>query len=166
MVPLFISLNVTNLLLLGAAFVLGLVAAGAGGQADALRALHVNLGIFAGLLAIFVHCATFTYFMATTKWLQAATDKADLDRARFVTDARRRKSKTLALCMAAVAVTMLAAFTGAGRDRAVAPHWPTPLHLAMAVVTLAVNALCTLALYRHVRRRRRLMAEALAILNA
>ena len=122
--------------------------------------------LFAGLLAIFVHSVTFTYFMATTKWLQAATDKADLDPVRFVTDARRRKSRALALCMAAVVATMLAAFTGAGADMAASPHWPTPLHLAMAVTAVAANLLCTLALYRHVRGRGRLMDEAIAILNA
>ncbi len=165
MISLFLGLHTANLLLLSLAFGLGLFAVDPAQQPTAVYGYHQALGIGAGLMATLVHMAVFVYFMATTKWLEAATDKADLDATRFIAPSLSRKARVFAVAMAAIVITMLTMFAGAGADPAARPLWPGEVHLVMAALAIMVNLASAMAEYHYIRAQSSLMDEALAILN-
>lgn len=166
MISLFLGLSTANILLLLIAFGLGLSATDGQQAPTGLYAFHISMGIASGLMATLTHIAVYTYFMATTKWLGAATDKADLDPQRFVAPAAARKAKALVLVMAAITATMLAMFAGAGGDPTMTnPWWPGGVHLTMGLVALGANVLGAAFEFPLICRQRRSMDEALVILN-
>ena len=126
MIPLFLGLTLANLLMLSGAFALGLAARHLGDGADAYAA-HLAMGLGAALGTAMTHCVVYTYFMATTKWLEAASDKAGLDRQRFVLQAKAAKSRSFRFVMLAILSTMVTAFGGAAT--VTVPGWPAHLHI-------------------------------------
>lgn len=169
MIPLFLGLQAANHLLLLIAFGAGLwfseFRGGAAGGSD-WHGYHVGLGIMAGLFCTFAHVGTYMYFMATFKWLRAATEKAGLDPRRFAQPARRNKSRSFPLMMGAIAATMLAMFAGAAADPTAGAWWPGQVHLVVAAAAIAINFAAAARLFMLVREQGRLMDGALAILNA
>jgi hypothetical protein len=165
MIPLFIGLSAANLLLLLAVFGLGFFAVDSAHHATALYTYHISLGIAAGLMATLTHLAFYTYFMATSRGLVAATDKANLPRERYAIPAFTGKRRALPVAMAAVMLTMLAMFAGAGADSTMRPWWPTEVHLTAAGIALAANALGAAVELAMIRAQGRLMDGALAELN-
>lgn len=166
MISLYLGLSTANLLLLTMAFGLGLFATDAAHEPTPLFAVHITIGITSGLMAMVTHVGAYTYFMATAKWLQAATDKADLDTAHFVAPALTRKTRVLAAAGAAITVTMLAMFAGAAADPTMPNPWPGGIHLTLAMAALLTNLVVTIVVFPQIRRQGLLMDEALAILNA
>ncbi len=166
MIPLFLGLSAANILVLGLTFGAGLLAAG---PATALPssgyAFHITIGIAAGLMTTLTHTAVYTYFMATSKWLQAATDKADLDPTVFVAPAKSRKHRILSTVIAALVITILTMFAGAAADPTAQPWLPSIIHMLMGLTTLAVNLLAAVAQFPLVQQQGRLIDQALAILN-
>lgn len=165
MKSLFLGLHAANLLLLLVTFILGLLAIDGDARPTSMYTVHLAMGIGAGLMATAAHIATYMYFMATTKWLHAATDKAGLDIARFVKPAAANKSRVFTLIMAAIMITMLTMFAGAGADPTMVALWPGEVHLVMAATTIAANLIAALYEYRYIGRQAALMDEALAILT-
>lgn len=165
MIPLFLGLTVANVTLLAAVFIMGLSAIDIEGGATAWYAYHVAAGIATGLVAVLTHVVVYTYFMATTKWLAAATDKVGLDEQRFVRPAQRRKSRQFAVMMAVVGVTMLTMFAGAGADSTLSPLWPAQVHLVLAMIAIAANVLAALVEYQLINAQGALMDHALAQVN-
>jgi phosphatidylglycerophosphate synthase len=167
MVPLFLGLTAANLIVLGITFAVGLGAIDAGGEPTRAYDVHLPLGFGAGLLVLLTHISVYTYFMATTKWLAAATDKGNLDRARFIVEPARRKRRAFVMSMSAIGLVMIAMFAGAGADSTMArPLWPGEVHLALGALALAGNAFVALGQYRVIRLQGRTMDEALGVLNA
>ncbi|MEX0776369.1 MAG: hypothetical protein WD042_11750 [Phycisphaeraceae bacterium] len=164
MITLFLGLTAANLLLLSGVFVLGWTTAGAGSGGD-LYAYHVGLGVGAGLMVALVHVTVYTYFMATSKWLAAAAEKANLDPQQFVAPARRRKSRAFPLMLAPVVLTMLAMFAGAGADPMFRPLWPIQTHLVMVLAAMLANAVAAILEYRLIRAQSQCIDQTLAILN-
>ncbi len=162
MIPLFLGLTLANLLMLSGAFALGLAARHLGDGADAYAA-HLAMGLGAALGTAMTHCVVYTYFMATTKWLEAASDKAGLDRQRFVLQAKAAKSRSFRFVMLAILSTMVTAFGGAATDTV--PGWPAHLHITLASVAILTNGLCARAEWLLIRARQALMDEALARIN-
>src|SRR5689334_4317384 len=115
MPTLFLGLTAANLLLLSMVFGLGLFATDAG-KPTSLYSYHISLAIAAGLMTLLAHLAVYTYFMATSRWLQAATDKANLDPQTYAAPALAGKRRVFPLAMAAIIFTMLTMFAGAGAD--------------------------------------------------
>jgi hypothetical protein len=165
MIPLFLGLSAANLLLLAIVFGLGLFAVDPAGKATTMYGYHLVMGFAAGLLTALAHLAVYTYFMATSKWLNAAADKAGLDPARYVSPALARKRRVLPVALGAIGVTMLAMFAGAAADPTVRPWWPAEVHLATAALAIAANALGALMEYRLIRDQGALMDLALAVFN-
>lgn len=161
----FLGLHLANLLMLATVFAAGVLAKVAGVDAAPWLPVHMALAIFASLLAALAHVATFTYFMATTNWLTAATAKADLDTGRFVVSARAQKQRVLVWALAAVAATMLAMFVWPGGGPDAGARWTGPAHLVLAYLALAVNLVAAMAQYGHLRARGRMMDQVLTILN-
>ena len=165
MISLFLGLSTANLLLLTMVLGLGLFATDAAHAPTPLFAVHITLGIASGLMALLTHVGIYTYFMATAKWLQAATDKADLDASHFVAPALSRKMRVLAASGAAITVTMLTMFAGAAADPTMPNLLPGGVHMMLAVATLATNLVVAIVQFPHIRQQGLLMDEALAILN-
>jgi len=166
MISLFLGLSTANLLLLTMALGLGLFATDGAHVPTSLFTVHITIGIASGIMTLVTHIGTYTYFMATSKWLQAATDKADLDPARFVAPALARKTRVLAASGAAIAVTMLTMFAGAASDPTMPNPWNSGIHMAMAMATLMINLVAAIVQFPQVRQQGLLMDQALAILNA
>jgi hypothetical protein len=164
MIPLFLGLTLANLLLLGIVFALGFTAV-EGAKPSHMYAYHITLGIASGLLTAFAHVSIYMYFMATSKWLRAATEKAGLDPAAYAAPALVNKRRVLPMMMIPIAMTMLAMFAGAASDPTVNPWWPGELHMGVAAIAIAANALCAMGEYRLIRAQGRLMDEALAVVN-
>lgn len=165
MIPLFLGLSVANVAVLCVVFGLGLGAVDAEGGATGPYAQHVAMGIAAGFLATGTHLATYTYFMATARWLQAATDKAGLDERRFVFPALERKKRALKVVMVALSVTMLTMFAGGGADPTAHPWFPGGLHLMLAVAAVGVNLIAAWVEFGLIRQQGAVMDEVLWILN-
>lgn len=167
MIPLFLGLHAANLIVMSIVFVLGLGAtSGPEHRPTDLYAYHLAMGLAAGLLTTLAHLTVYTYFMGTSKWLHAAADKAGLDLHRFVVPAQQRKKYSLRYAMAAIVLTMVTMFAGAGADPTVHPLWPAEAHLALAAITILGNAFCAVGEYRLIRQQGRLMDDALAVVNA
>ena len=148
MVSIFLGLTTANLLVLCGVFGLGLFAVGADGRPSDWYGLHVGIGIGAGLLTVLTHLAVYTYMMATTKWLAAATDKAGVAVSRWVAPARERKRRSLPLVMGPIVITMCTMFAGAAADPTVNPWWSGQVHMAIGMAAIVVNGLCAFLEYR------------------
>jgi hypothetical protein len=166
MTSLFIGMTVANLLLLCTVFGMGLGVIGADGKPTGIYAYHISLAIAAAFVTLGTHTGVFMYFMATCKWLQAATDKAALDVKRFVTPAIENKRRVFACLMAPIVMVMLASFAGAGADRTLSPLWSPTVHLGVAAVAIVVNAFAAMLEFKFIKAQGRLMDDALAILNS
>src|SRR4051812_32198280 len=110
MVPLFLCLTALNLMCLTAAIALGYAVGGTprGGW-------HIFAGAAAALVCCGVHCVVFTYFAATSKWVQHAVAVKRLD-ASLARPTRSFRAQAFPACMAAIAAAGLAAFAGAAAD--------------------------------------------------
>ncbi len=164
MTSLFAGLTAANLIVLLITFALGL-SADATAAGDRLYPIHMAMGFAAGIMVLLTHLATYMYFMATTKWLAAASDKVNLDFEQFVRPAEKRKRRVFAVVMSAIVLTMLAMFAGAGADPAVNSLWPTQVHLMMAALAIAINILCAAGEYQHIRAQGQLMDDAIEQVN-
>ena len=164
MISLFLGLSTGNVLLLGLTMTLGWFATDAH-TPTSLYVFHITIGIAAGLMATLTHTAVYMYFMATSRWLQAATNKANLDPSRFVNPAMARKHRVLGVAMAAITMTVLTLFSGAAADPTVQPWLPANIHMAMGLATLMVNLIAAVAQFPLVRQQSLLMDQTLSILN-
>jgi hypothetical protein len=172
MIPLFLGLQIANHLLLLIVFGTGLwfsEVQGGPWAAEAgesgLYGFHVATGIAAGLFCAMAHVAVYMYFMATYKWLWAATEKAGLDPQRYVAPAKRRKSQSFPVVMGAIVMTMAAMFAGAGADPSGGAWWPRQAHLIVAAAAIGANLIAALREFVLIRQQQHLMDDALAVLN-
>lgn len=165
MIPLFIGMTLANLLLLCGVFGLGLFVVGADEKTTSVYAYHISLAIAAAFVTLATHVGTYMYFMATSRWLQAATDKVGLEPRRFAAPALDNKRRSLPCIMMPILAMMAAAFAGAGADRTLAPIWRPEYHLAAGVIAIAVNIFAAMLEFKLIKAQGALMALALAILN-
>jgi len=164
MIPLFIGLTAANLILLCAVFIIGLLTPGVD-KPTWLYPYHLSLGIAAGMVTLAAHLAVYMYFMATARWLQAATDKANLNPHDFAAPALAGKRRVLPWVMGAIGAVMLAMFSGAAADPTVNPWWPGEVHMAVGAIAIVANAFCAVVEFRKIKAQGKLMDDALAILN-
>jgi hypothetical protein len=159
MIRLFIVLTLVNLLLLCAAGILG-YAARAG---YAVTPWHILAGAMAALACCGVHCVVFTYFAATSKWVQHAISVKHLDPS-LAAPTRSFKAQAFPAAIFAIAVTFLAAFIGAAADNYHGP-WHARHHV-LAVASLATNVGVALVEYRAIDRNARLIDTILARISS
>ena len=155
MIPLFLGLTALNLLCLSAAAALG-YAYGGGDRAQ----WHMLVGAAATLVCCAVHCVVFTYFSATSKWVQHAVLVKALDPS-LSAPTRSFKAHAFPAAMAAIAAALLAAFSGAYVD-AYRFHGATAApHRLLAWGALAVNAGAAFIEYRAIASNGRLIDTVL-----
>ena len=163
MISVVIGLSAANLLLLIGVWCLGLTFAGSA-RGDALYTLHVTLAILASLMSILVHVAVFTYFMATTKWLTAAADKAALAADDYILPSQRRKSRALICLMGAFVAMLITVLAGAAADTT-GRGWVSQIHMWLGALTIAVNLVAAIGEYHLVAHQGRLLHRAATILG-
>lgn len=167
MIPLFLGLTFANLTILLITFGMGLLAVDRALQRPTwVFEYHLWIGFVAGLMSLLTHIAVFMYFMATSRWLRAACEKAGLSLQTFVEPALKRKTSALMAAMSAIGVTMLTMFAGGGVLHPTRPLWPAEAHLTLATVTITVHILCALVQFRLIRAQSHLMDSALEKVNA
>lgn len=165
MISLFLGLSTANILLMSIVFGLGLFAVDGGDQATEGYRHHVTLGIASGFMAGATHLGVYMYFMATSKWLGAACDKANLNPTNYVRPALEHKKRVLKVVLLAIGVTMLAMFAGAGTDPTMGRQWSSSWHLVLAVLALGTNLVCAVLEYPRIRQQGALMDSALEKVN-
>ena len=157
MIPLFIGLTLVNLLTFGVAAALGYLSS----SGHDVRGWHILAGAMAGLVACAVHCIVFTYFVATAKWIQHAVLVKNLD-AGFVTPTRSFKAQAFPAAMLAIAVSLIAVFSGAARDTGMLSR---PWHQVIAISAFAINFLVAFVEYRAIGRNGRLIDSMLTTIE-
>ncbi len=166
MISLFLGLSAANIIMLTIVFGLGMSATDAQGQPTAIFPFHITFAIAAGFMTLLTHTAVYTYFMATTRWLQAACDKAALGTHRFVAPALTRKNRGLVIVMIAIATTIATMFVGAAVDPTMpGTGVPGGVHLAMAVLTILVNLAAAACQFPLIQQQSRLIDDALTHVN-
>ncbi len=165
MIRMFAGLTAANLILLLIVFGLGL-SVNATDAATRMYPMHMAMGFAAGLMVLLAHLSVFMYFMATSKWLAAASVKVGIADERFIVPAQTNKRRAFGFAMAAIVITMLTMFAGAGADPTLGRLWPAEVHLIFACVTIAANVIAAMGEYRLIRGEGQLMDQALGILQA
>ena len=160
-----LGLSAANIILLAMAFTVGLSALDVESGAMTVYSTHIAIGIACGLMCALTHVAIFTYFMATSKWLQAAVDKGGMQYNDFVAPSLSRKIRVLAAGLVAIGGTLAAMIGGAGCDPTVNILWPAGIHLALAISAIIINIIVALIELRLVSDQVKLIDKALIILN-
>ncbi len=129
--------------------------------------MHMLLGMGTGLLCFAAHIIVFMYFMATSRWIQAATDKANLKQLQYAEPALKHKTQAFALAMIAILSTMLTMIAGASTDVPLgsAPLIPPTVHMGIAMVMIATNGYIALRQFKIIQMQKKLMDDVLHILN-
>src|SRR5436305_221802 len=108
MIPLFLGITAFNLLALSITLALGYgVSTG-----HPWGTYHQLCGVLSTIVCCGVHCVVFTYFMATSKWIQHAVMVKKLDAA-LTAPTRSFKAHAFPAALLAMATVCLAAFIGA-----------------------------------------------------
>ncbi|MAE64854.1 MAG: hypothetical protein CMJ18_11350 [Phycisphaeraceae bacterium] len=165
MARVFAGLAASNVILMIVVFGLGFGAVGADRRPTDVYAVHLTLGILAGLFCALTHVSAFTYFMATSRWLREAAVKGALEEREVVEPALRRKTRALALAMTAIAVTVITMFMGAAVDPAVRLEIPSTVHLALGLLAIVMNLGCAAAEFQLIRVQSEVMDAVAARLN-
>jgi len=165
MIPLFIGMTTSNLLLLCGVFAMGLFVIGAEGKPTGLYAYHISLAIAAAFVTLATHIGTYMYFMATSRWLQATTDKVGVEETRFAGPALENKRRVFPVLMTPIVMVMLAAFAGAGADRTMSPMWSPRVHLVIAGAAIAANVFAALLELKYIHAQKKLMEDATSLFS-
>jgi hypothetical protein len=115
---------------------------------DQTYLFHFTLGLFAAVGTLLVHCLIFTYFLGTGRWVKEVGLAYRLPDEPLPKLTRRLKRQTFPPALAAMLITIATAAAGAGAQLR---EWPSPVHLTLAIITLAVNVWAFRVEYRNVR---------------
>ena len=159
MIPLFIGITMVNLLSLGGAMTLGYLVKR---DPTLWSPYHQLAGVLATIACVAIHCIVFTYFIATAKWVQHAVTVKQLDPA-LTAPTRSFKAQAFPAALGAMAIVFLTAISGAATFSEMLRT--TTVHHALAIASLAVNALVALVEYRAIVRNGRLIDDILEQVN-
>ncbi len=157
MLPLFIGVTLVNLICLGTAVTIGYLSA----SQPSLKSWHLLTGVLATFTCCAVHCIVFTYFMATSKWVQHAVTVKRLD-ASFAAPTRSFRAQAFPAALVAILSVFATAILGAAHDNYATPRsW----HRSMALASLALNAGMAFIEYRAISRNGKLIDDVLATIQ-
>lgn len=146
MARLFIILTILNLLALTGAFVLGCLSKFVDNELFYLS--HFNVGLFAAVLTLLVHCIIFTYFLGTGRWVKEVGLAYRLADGGLPKQTRELKRSVFPPALYAMLITIAASAAGMGAKY---QGWPWLVHGSMAVITLAVNVWAARVELQHLR---------------
>jgi hypothetical protein len=132
-------LSLANLLVLTAAFAVGLLSRLTGALDngnDPTFPVHFYLGLFTVLSTLALHCLIFIYFLGTGRWVKEVALAYRLPDAPLPRRTRDLKRRTFPVALLAMLVPIATAAAGAGAQR---KEWPWQVHLVLGCATLLVN---------------------------
>jgi hypothetical protein len=127
-----ITVAALSLLSFAAAAVLGVLSPGG----DSGRPYHLLAGLFATLLATFVHCMVMFHFIGTAKAIREAAADLRATQRDYARETRRLAAVVHPMATLAIAATIVAAIFGGAVRAEMTPPW---VHLAGSVGAVAVN---------------------------
>lgn len=98
--------------------------------------IHFGAGLITALAILLVHCAVFTYFLGTGRWVKEvglAYQLPDLDLPRTT---RELKRQVFPPALFAMLIAIAAAAAGAGAQL---QEWPWQIHATLAILTFGIN---------------------------
>ncbi len=99
---------------------------------------HMIIALVAVLFNLFVHCLVFTYLLGTGKWVKEVAAAYSLPSEGWPKMTRQFKVEINRYLLMAMAMSILAAVTGAGSQTDPHGWWPIA-HALLAVMVLFVN---------------------------
>jgi hypothetical protein len=170
MTRIFLTLAMCSTGTLLTALWLGLDIGDAGSRASAVQsrvALHFLTGVTALVFAVLVHALVVTYFMGTGRWLEETCAAYRLSDA-WQTGSRSLKWRLYPAMVASLLLLIVTGASGAAADPASAVGFKgwgaltaAQVHLAVAGLTLGINALVNTAEYVALRRNGQLVTGVL-----
>ncbi len=167
------GLTVLNLLLLAAAFWLGLhaeprEAVAATVEASRIQALnaafhrHFLVGLLAGIATLLVHSIVMTYFIGTGRWVKEAVARWRLDPA-LERATRKLKARCFPFAFFSMVLIIVTTILGAACDNGSVPSW---VHLSAALVAVGFNLVSYFFEYAAVERNVALLQQVVRAASA
>ena len=170
MTRIFLTLAICSTGTLLTALWLGLEIGDASLRASAVQsrvAVHFLTGVAALVFAVLVHALVVTYFMGTGRWLEETCTAYRLGDA-WQTGSRNLKWRLYPAMVASLLLLIVTGASGGAADPASAvgfkgwgPLTAAQVHLAVASLTLAINAAVNIGEYVALRRNGRIVNEVL-----
>lgn len=117
--------------------------------------IHFQVGLYAILINLGVHCLIFIYFLGTGRWVKEVAQAYDLPDAPLPRLTRELKRQTFPPALFAMLVPITAAAAGLGTQM---HGWPWAIHAGLAIASLAVNFWAFRIEYRNVRTNTEVLA--------
>src|SRR5262245_40505420 len=111
MISLFLGITALNLLCLSLATALGYASL----HGASIGRFPILIGALATMICCAVHCIVFTYFMATSKWIQHAVSVKQLEPG-LITPTKSFRMQAFPAALLAMAIVFITAIFGAARD--------------------------------------------------
>jgi hypothetical protein len=157
--PVFAGLDFVALL---AAFALGVLSrwrVGAWHPQDPTYVIHYVVGLAAVFGNLFVHCVlVLTYFLGTGRWVKEVTLAYGLPDERWARPTRDLKRSNTPKALLAMGLAIATAAAGEADQHQVWPWW---VHLALACLTVGVNAWVCVVEYRNMVTNSRILDEVM-----
>lgn len=115
---------------------------------DRTYMIHFQLGLYAILINLGVHCLIFIYFLGTGRWVKEVALAYDLPDAPLPRLTRELKRATFPPALFAMLAPIVTAAVGLGRQM---HGWPASAHAAFAIASLAINFWAFGVEFRNVR---------------
>jgi hypothetical protein len=158
MARIFLSVALTNLLLLTAACISGGVSQVFGGveSGHPVYLAHYYLGLVTVLVNLALHCLIFIYFLGTGRLVKEIAIAYRMPDEPWPKLTRQLKRKTFPPSLLAMLLGIPTAATGMGIQMAAWPWW---LHLGLTVLLVLVNVWACVVEYRAVRTNAHVLDE-------
>jgi hypothetical protein len=157
----FLSLAATNLSLIVASYVLGLISVSSGpGRHDRELGVHFLIGLFTVMFSLLVHSIVYTYLMGTNRWVREVAEVYKMP-PEFAARSKAHKRKGFKWEFRAMTMVAVAAWLGAWVHREYPRAVPTQsLYHHIAAVGVIVVSLVAFSLeYKLIGEQGKLLDE-------
>jgi|GEM_PF-543939 len=164
----FLSLAATNVSLIVASYVLGLISVSAGpGRHDKELGVHFLIGLFTVMFSLLVHSIAYTYLMGTNRWVKEVVEVYKMP-AEIAARAKSNKRKGFKWEFRAMAMVAVAAWLGAWVHREYPKAVPTQsmYHHISAVAVLVLSLIAFVFEYRIIGEQGKLLDEVKSLADS
>lgn len=157
----FLSLAATNVSLIVASYVLGLISVSAGpGRHDKELGVHFLIALFTVMFSLLVHSIAYTYLMGTNRWVKEVVEVYKMP-AEIAARSKANKRKGFKWEFRAMAMVAVAAWLGAWVHREYPKAVPTQslYHHISAVGVLVFSLIAFVFEYRIIGEQGKLLDE-------
>ncbi len=164
----FLSLAATNVSLILASYVLGLISVAAGpGRHDKELGVHFLIALFTVMFSLLVHSIAYTYLMGTNRWVKEVVEVYKMP-AEIAARSKANKRKGFKWEFRAMAMVAVAAWLGAWVHREYPKAVPTQsmYHHISAVAVLVVSLIAFVYEYRIIGEQGKLLDEVKSLADS